>query len=233
MQNRRTFLGSAAAAGVGAAIGGPLLFPTFPARTHAQGHIETDPVMAELQKQLTETMIAIRKGVGRAGEHARSIAASIRLLNAHGFAATADVQLRQLVNQEGREALLARQIEPATVAAELKVIGVTRVPVFSAGYSDHAQMLDATVTQGMTATLATISAGFDRIAPVLDRHATTTLLAARQDFDDCWDWLVFLTSLESVAWEWCVLNFASCWLFLWFYWAWASFMCALGCLCIV
>ena len=233
MQNRRTFLESAAAAGVGAAVGGTLLFPTFPARAHAQGHVETDPVMAELQKQLTETMIAIRKGVGRPGEHARSIASSIRLLTANGFAAAADVQLRQLLKQEGREALLARQLDPARVAAELKAIGVTRVPAFSAGYSDHAQMLDATMTKGMTARLAALGAGFDRLAPVLDRHTTTSLVAERQDIDDCWDWLVFLTSLESLAWEWCVLNFATCWLFLWFYWAWASFMCALGCLCVV
>jgi hypothetical protein len=188
--------------------------------------------MVELQKQLTATMIAIRKGVGRQGEHARSIAASIRLLTAHGFAAAADAQLRQLVKQEGREALLARQMDPARVAAELKAIGVTRLPPFSAGYSDHAQMLDATLTKGMTATLAALSAGFDRIAPVLDQHATTTLVAARQDIDDCWDWLLFLTNLESLAWEWCVLNFGTCWLFLLFYSAYATFMCALGCICI-
>ena len=233
MQNRRTFLESTAAAGVGAAFGGTLLFPTFPAHAQGHSHAATDPVMAELQKQLTETMIAIRKGVGRPGEHARSIAASIRLLTANGFAAAADVQLRQSMKQEGREALLARQMDPAMVAAELRAIGVTRVPVFSAGYSDHAQMLDATATKGMTATLAALSVGFDRLAPVLDRQTTTSLVAARQDVDDCWDWLVFLTSLESLAWEWCVLNLATCWLFLWFYWAWASFMCALGCLCIV
>ena len=233
MQNRRTFLESAAAAGVGAAVGATLLFPTFPARAHAKAHAETDPVMAELQRQLAETMIAIRKGVGRAGEHARSVAASIRLLSAHGFAAAADVQLRQLMKKEGREALLARRMDPAMVAAELKAIGVTRVPIFSAGYSDHARILDATAAKGMTATLAALSAGFDRIAPVLDRQTHTTLVAAHQDIDDCWEWLVFLTNLESLAWECCVLNFATGWLFLWFYWAWASFMCALGCLCIV
>ena len=231
MQNRRTFLGSAATAGVGAAIGSTLIFPSFPA--HAQDHAVVDPVMGELQKQLTETMIAIRKGVGRPGEHARNIAANIRLLTAHGFAAAADVRLRQLVTQEGRDALLARQLNPEMVAAELKVIGVTRVPTFSATYTDHARMLDATVTNGVAATLSALSAGFDRIAPVLDRHTSTSVVAVRQDVDDCWEWLVFLTGLESLSWEWCILGMSMCWLFLAFYYAWASFMCSLGCLCVV
>jgi len=57
MQNRRTFLGSAAAAGVGAAVGGSLFLPT--SLPHAQAHAVIDPVMAELQKQLADTVIAI------------------------------------------------------------------------------------------------------------------------------------------------------------------------------
>ena len=233
MQNRRTFLGSAAAAGVGAAVGGSALFPT--SLSYAQGHpVPDDPVMAELQKQLAETVIAIRKGRGKAGEHARRIAANVRLLNAYGLATAADVQLRRLLKQEGREALLAREIDPTMLAGELKVIGVERLPAFSATYADRALMIDTTATNGMAAALAAVAAGFDRIAPVLDRHATTTsVVAVRQDVDECWEWFVFLTSLESLSWEWCIIGMSLCWLFLAFYMAWATFMCSLGCLCVV
>lgn len=231
MQNRRTFLGSAAAAGVGAAVGGTLTFSSFP--THAQGPVAADAVMAELQKQLAATMIALRKGTGRPGEHARSIAANIRLLNAHGFAAQTDARLRRLLKQEGREALLARQLDPKMVAAELKAIGVTRVPAFSATYTDHARMLDATATDGVAATLAALSAGFDRIAPVLDRHATTNVIAVRQDENVCWEWLIFLTSLESLAWQSIVLTPETSWVFVWLFYAWATYMCSLGCLCVL
>src|SRR5262245_258317 len=149
MQNRRTFLGSAAAAGVGAAVGSSLFLPTSLPR--AQGRAVTDPVMAELQKQVADTVIALRQGRGKAGEHARRLAANIRLMNAHGVAASADAQLRRLLKQEGRDALLARQMDPEMAAGELKMIGVTRVPTFSATYTDHARMLDATVTRGMSA----------------------------------------------------------------------------------
>ena len=230
MQNRRTFLGSAAAAGVGAAVGGSLFLPT--SLPHAQAHAVIDPVMAELQMQLADTVIAIRKGRGKAGEHARRIAGHVRLLNAHGVAAAADAQLRRLLRQEGRDALLAREIDPKMLAAEMKAIGIERLPTFSATYADRALMLDATITHGMAATLTDISARFDEIAPVLDRHAVTTV-AVRQDGDECWQWLIFLTNLESVSWEWCVLNPMLCSLFIGFYYAWASFMCALGCLCVV
>jgi len=231
MQNRRTFLGSAAAAGVGAAVGGSLFLPT--SLPHAQGFAVGDPVMAELQKQVADTVIALRKGRGKAGEHARRLAANIRLMNAHGVAASADAQLRRLLKQEGRDALLARQMDPDMVAAELKVIGVTRVPTFSATYADHARMLDATVTKGMSATLADVSAGFERIAPVLDRNANTSLVAVSQDVDVCWEWFVFLVGLESLSWETCIIGMSLCWLFLAFYVAYATFMCSLGCICVL
>ena len=230
MQNRRTFLGSAAAAGVGAVVGGTLPTPTFHA--HAQGHAITDPVMAELQKQLTETVTAIRKGRGKAGEHARRIAANIRLLNAHGVAAAADAQLRRLLKQDGRDALLAREMDPRIVAAELKAIGVDRMPRFSATYADRALILDATATNGMAATLATLSARFDQLASALDRQSYSAV-AAKQDDDECWQWLITLTSLDALAWEWCVLNPTLCSLFLAFFMAYASFMCSLGCICVL
>jgi hypothetical protein len=188
--------------------------------------------MAELQKQLTETVTAIRKGRGRAGEHARRIAANIRLLNARGVAAPADARLRQLLKQEGRDAVLAREMDPQMLAAELKAIGVERMPRFSATYADRALILDATATNGMAAILATLSARFDQIAPALDRQSYTAV-SARQDGDECWEWLNTLTNLDALAWEWCVLNPMLCSLFLAFFIAYASFMCSLGCICIL
>jgi hypothetical protein len=229
--HRRTFIGSAAAAGVGAAVGGALFLPTFD--THAQGHAAADPILAELQKQLAETVMAVRKGRGKAGEHARRIAANIRLLNVHGGIPTAaDAHLQRLLRQDGRDALLAREIDPESLAREMKPFGVDRVPTLTATYADRARMLDATASNGAASILATLSTRFDQIAPALDRYAGTRAVA-RQDVDECWESLLVLTGIESALWEWCALNMPLCTLLIWFYLAWASFMCTLGCACIV
>ena len=227
MQNRRMFLGSAAAAGVGTAVGGTFFFQG----THAQGHGTADPLMAELRRQIADTVIAIRRGRGSAGEHARRMAAQIRLVNAHGVGAAVDAQLRRLLREEGRDSLLAREMDPAALAAELKAIGVERLPALSATYADRARMFDATVRNGMTATLAAFAAGFEQVAPALDRRGVVTV--ARQEDETCWQWLVTLSGAESLLLEWCALGLDMCWLIVWFFVAYASFMCSLGCACIV
>ena len=229
--HRRTFIGSAAAAGVGAAVGGALFLPTFD--THAQGHAAADPILAELQKQLAETVLAVRKGRGKAGEHARRIAANIRLLNVHGgVTSAADAQLQRLVRTEGRDLLLAREIDPESLAREMRPFGVDRVPTLTATYADRARMLDATVSNGTAAVLSALASRFDQIAPTLDRYATGRTVA-RQDIDECWESLVVLTGIEAAMWEWCALTLPLCSLLVWFYLAWASYMCTLGCACIV
>src|SRR5688572_5488569 len=228
MQNRRMFLGSAAAAGVGTAVGG-VFFQGFD--THAQAHDTADPLMAELRNQIVSTVVAIRKGRGHAGEHARRIAAQIRLANAHGIGAAIDAQLRALLREEGRDALLAREINPAMLASELRAVGVERLPALSATYADRARVLDAMVRNGMTATLATLAAGFEQVAPALDRRGVVTV--ALQDDETCWQWLLTLSGVESLLVDWCALGIDMCWLIVALFVAYASFMCSLGCACIV
>ena len=173
--HRRTFIGSAAAAGVGAAVVGALFFPTVD--THAQG-LAPDPVLAELQKQLAETVMAIRRGCGKAGEHARRIAASIRLLTAHGGVTNAaDTGLQRLLRTEGRDALLARQLDPESLARERKRFGVNRVPTLTATDADRTLMLDTTIKHGTAAVFAALGARFDQIAPALDRYTGTRAIA--------------------------------------------------------
>ena len=228
--HRRTFIGSAAAAGVGAAVGGALVLPTFD--THAQG-LASDPVLAELRKQLAETVIAVRKGRGRAGEHARRIAANIRLLNAHGGVTNvADAQLQRVLRTEGRDALLAREIDPEVLAREMKPFGVDRVPTLTATYADRALMLDTTIKHGTAAVLAGLAARFDQIAPALDRY-TGTRAVAGQEPDTCWDWLLVLSGLEAAIGEWFGLDPVLFSLMVTFFLAWATYMCSLGCACIV
>jgi hypothetical protein len=228
MQNRRTFIGSAAAVGLGTAVGGAF-FPTF--STHAQGQNVADPVFAELRRQLHETVIAVRKGRGRAGEHARRIAANIRLLNAHGAVAAADAQIQRLLKREGRELLLTRDMDLNLLGREMQAFGVNRLPTLSATYTDRARMLDATAGNGVAATLSALGTAFEQIAPALDRAATRTV--ARQDDETCWQWLLVLTGLESMMWEWFALGLTMGYLILTFFLAWASFMCSLGCACII
>lgn len=227
--HRRMFLGSAAAAGVGAAVGGPFFLPTID--MHAQGHAPTDPVLTELSAQLLATVRAVRSGRGKAGEHARMLAANIRLLNAHGVGAQADARLRRRLRDEGRDALLARELDLDTLAAEMQAVGVERVPPLSATYADRARVLDLTIKNGMAPTLAALGVAFEQIAPALDRQPLTAV-ASRQD-SDCWEWLQHLTGVEGLMWQWCVLDPATCYLIVWYFIAFATFMCSLGCICVL
>jgi hypothetical protein len=229
MQNRRMFLGSAAAAGVGAAVGGAFLFPA--SNTHAQGHATTDPLLAELQAQLLATITAVRKGQGKMGEHARSLARHVRLLNAHGAGAAADAELRGQLRDLGRDAILAREMDLAKLAVEMKAVGVERVPLLTATYAGRMRVLDATVKNGMSATLAALGDAVERIAPALDRQPLTAV-ASRQD-EGCWEWLLYLTNVEAVMWLWCVLDLGTCYLLVWYFIAWATFLCSLGCICVL
>jgi hypothetical protein len=223
------FLGSAAAAGVGAAVGGALVFPAF--GTQAQTRVATDPVLAELQAQIFALVTAVRKGTGRPAEHARRLAASIRLINAQGAGASVDAELRRRLRDEGRSAILNREIDFARLGVELKAVGVDRLPVLSATDTDRARVLDATVRNGMAATLATVGAAFEQIAPVIER-LTVTAVANRQDVD-CWEWLLFLTNLEALMLELGFIDPAIWQLIVWLYVAYATFMCSIGCVCVL
>ena len=57
-------------------------------------------------------------------------------------------------------------------------------------------------------------------------------VANRQDLD-CWEWLQYLTGLEALMWQWCVLDMATCYLIVWYFIAWGTFMCSLGCVCVL
>lgn len=176
-------------------------------------------------------MVAIRKGQGKAGEHARRLAASVRLLNAHGVGATAEAELRRRLREEGRDALLAREIDLNRFAEEMKAVGVARIPSLSATYADRGRTLDLTAKNGIAATLAGVGTAFEQIAPAVDRVSVTTV-ANRQDID-CWEWLVFLTNLEALMWAWGVLDPLTWYLTVWYFIAYATLMCSVGCLCVL
>ena len=230
MQNRRMFLGSAAAAGVGVAVGGAIILPG--PDTYAQDQITPpDPILLELKKQLAESVVAIRKGQGRLGEHARRIAATIRLLTAHGVAASVDGSIHRVLRDEGRDALLARELSRATLVAELKPLGIDQVPALTATYADRVRTLDAIVNNGMAATLATLSAAFDRIGSTLDRRAVMSV--SRQDPGECFEWTMFLSAIEAMMVTWCTAGPDTCYMGIWVYLSLAYLVCALGCNCIV
>lgn len=229
MQNRRVFLGSAAVAGVGAAVGVMML----PApHTYAQTGV-ADPVLGELRKQLEDTVAAVRRGRGRPGEHARRLASVIRLLNAHGVGAAADTVLRRRLDAEGRDALLAREFDMVRFMEELKALGIDRVPTLIATYPDRVRMFDQTVRNGMTATLASLSASFDRIAVALDQSVATPVAARQSQEEECFQWLIAITGIEALMWEWCIVEFSLCVMMMQIYIVYANFACALGCFCAI
>src|SRR5262245_22284836 len=114
---RRRFLGSAATLGAGAAIGASLSWPSA-AVTAAPGG-GRDLVHEEVVKQKKEGVRALRGP--RAGEAARRLASTLRVLAAHQKATgDADLQrrLQAAIRRDGRELFLRAEADPRMLAAE-------------------------------------------------------------------------------------------------------------------
>jgi hypothetical protein len=228
MQNRRMFLGSAAA-GVAAAAGGALLFPSTP--THAQGHAHShDPLLIELHAQLAGRVRAITTGQGRPGEHVRSIATLLRLAKAHAVASRADAALRQQIRVEGRQALLLREPDLEAFRAHVKSLGLDPAPALRSQSADRSRLLDTILQRGVSGSLDAMSQSFDRLGVALDR-SNVVAVNLRQPLCDSW-WNL-LMEIETSYWITCytVVDETMCQMFasLWVVCYWA--ICNLGCGC--
>jgi len=173
MQSRRVFLGSAAMVGVGSAAGGSFLLNR---ESNAQGHAGhgRDPVFAELGKQIQESVEGLRQRP--AGEHARKLASAMRIAAAHGAGVGIDAQvkaaLRDAIRKEGRDALLLREVDPARLAQEAKQFGLAQLPPQPpVDFAARGQVLDALLSEGVTAQWRKAADAFDRISEELDRRA--------------------------------------------------------------
>ena len=138
-----------------------------------------DPVVSQIVADMKRAV----RGLSRApsGEHARSLASSLRLLAAWGAANRFDdrvkATLRGVIAREGRGALLRRDVDPATFMAEAREFGFNEtsvVPLPVLPLIDDAtkqQIVDALLTKGATERWKALADLLESAAIRLDRIA--------------------------------------------------------------
>jgi hypothetical protein len=204
---RRRFLGSAMAIGAGAAIGTTL---SYPATNVSLAAGRRDLVHDELVRQLKDGVRALRGA--QPGEAARRLASTARILAEHYTATGLDADIQRkasaAVRRDGREALLRREFDGATLAAEAKAFGID-IPVKPEPFDRQARerALSALLSKGVSPAMREAAEALERIAPHLDRRGVVAV-SARQS--GCPDLTAQLFFLEFVALTSCLWNPIAC-----------------------
>jgi hypothetical protein len=169
---RRAFVGCIAA-------GVPLLGDAAFARERVQraaavAHVHTaDPVSDEVMRQLQTAVKALRE-TGKA-EHARAIASALRLAAAHASATALDDVWKRGLNQQiragGLSSIVGREIDARRWQAEAAAFGAPDLQVPSVSFEDREKGVNAILTTGITGSLLSAAAEFDRSARGLARRA--------------------------------------------------------------
>ena len=201
---RRRFLRSAVTLGAGTAIGATMSFPSMgvPVAAAAGQSLVHD----ELIRQLKEAVRGLQGA--RPGEAARSLAGTLRLLAAHYRATGVDEQfktaLRKAIARDGRDAVLRREMDAATFAAEARNFGVTvPVPRDPFNLAERERALEEMLARGATPALLSAAADLERMAHQLDRMGSIPV-ARRQGA--CYTAQGWAFGLEMVALTSCLLN---------------------------
>jgi hypothetical protein len=188
-----------------------------------------DLVHAELARQMKETVRALRGP--RAGEAARRLAGTVRVLAAHQQA-TGDAEFRRrlqaAVRRDGREALLRAEADPAMLAAEAREFGFDAPPAaepFDRRARERA--LDVMLKQGASPALVAAATALEQLAPVLERGGVTTVVA--RDAEACPNLQAQLLFLELVAITSCLWNPIACAGFQGAYWGLKLSLYLAGC----
>ncbi len=163
--DRRVFLGSAVAAGVGSigVLHAGSLVPTT----------NVDGVYNEIVGQLTRAIARLQERPD--GGAARQVGSALRLLAAWGRANRIDERINRSVNdhvrRHGRAAIISR---PFDLGAELTLRGWTLPPGFAAvaTATDIGDTLDDLRVNGITRHWTDFAEAFESSAPDLDRAST-------------------------------------------------------------
>ena len=204
---RRVFLSSAAAAGIGSA--GVAL--TFPERLNAHIHDSGGIVDLQIEKQLRDGVQGLRGS--RRGEAARQLASTLRLAAAQhkekGTDETFKAFLRREVRQEGRDSLLAREIDSTAFAKETKQFGVSHVPALSPiALELREKVLDSLLARGLTPVLLNMAKTFDQISEWIDNQPAPLLIRSQASM--CPDLTNQMRILEATLAISCIFNQIMC-----------------------
>ena len=201
--NRRVFVGTVAA-------GLPLLVTGGAATAAQRGSARTvdigaDALERELVRQIRENVGGMR-GLRR-GESARRLAATLRFAAADFARQGVDARVKNLleaaVRQDGEEAFLLRQVDPA---AELRAFGITRVPVQVADYAARKRAVREILANGVTPTILAIADQFDGVSRDFDNYPLVPVKGGASCPDLQWQ-LVFIEVAMIGA---CLANAVTC-----------------------
>ena len=175
--NRRVFIGSAVAAGVGS-IG------VVSAGSLVRASPDVDGVYGEIVDQLTRAVARMQERPD--GGAARQVGSALRLLAAWGRANGIDGMItRSLgdsVRRQGRAAIVAR---PFDLGAELRMRGWQLPPRFdvTATAVDIGDSLDDLLANGITRHWADYAEAFEASAADLDRSSSVLTRAAQTPYN--------------------------------------------------
>lgn len=222
--SRRRFMESAVTVGAGTAVGATISFPG--GRPVAAATASQSVVSDELNRQIKAGVRALRGP--RAGEAARALASTVRVLAAHnqesGIDASLQRSLQKALQRDGREAVLQHDAS-AMFDAEARQFGV-ELPREPPNRATRERALEAMQQRGPSAALLDAAVALERLAPQLDRQSIA-LAAARQS--GCPDLAAQLYFLEFVAMASCLWNPIACAGFQGAYWGLKFSIWAAGC----
>ena len=192
---RRAFVGGgvAASAGLLALAGFNSHAAQAQAPSHSHGPHRSDPVLRLFIREAAALRREIKRDRLR-GEHARRLAAALRMVAVYGAHADLDgavaARIRQLLRERGRAELLRTPFDHSQAIAELRAHGIVdpeELPNAGLLTDDQRRRgLDELLGNGVTPVLARQSELVDREAAALDRYgsvpaAPVVRVALRQD----------------------------------------------------
>jgi len=183
-QSRRLFLGSTAALGSAAVIGGgAFLFTDRGASAQSAGG---DLIARELWRQQREALRGLRGP--KAGEAARKLASLLRLnaAMAAGDDARITAAIRATIRREGKDHYLLKDLEPAHWASALQEAGLPRnTPRPPIDYAAKAAAIDELARLGPGAVLNRFADDFEKMSGAIEAQAAVVRPAARRMSIDC------------------------------------------------
>ena len=157
------------------------------AHVHPEG-AAADPVLEHIVQQMTSAHNALRRQPK--GEHVRAFAAQLRTLAVYGHSTDLDAKVRtataQLIERDGRDAVLYTEINPERMRAELQRYRAQPDErllnrALTLDYASRNAALNDVLAAGVVARFERMAAVLERVASEIDLRAGTTVRVSRQD----------------------------------------------------
>ena len=221
--NRRAFVGTMAA-------GLPLIAGAGVAAAQRGGgatRAGADVIEVEIVRQIRENVKGMQGP--RRGESARRLAATLRLAAANftikGVDAQVKTRLRALLQKEGEDAFLLKEIDGAMLAAEVKELGVARLPSLAPDYAARKQAVTQILATGVTPGILAAADQFERVSKDWDNYP---IVPVRQS--GCADIQLQKAFVEAAMIVACLTNPVACAVFSGMYTGMIIMLATYGCL---